>query len=97
MELSSTRYRVRSLAGRCDHCPAVNTALRVTGRDRHIDLTRSELTWLYTEAFGIEPSSKTDDANMMVSIQMLKGFAWAVRKIEDRRNESNLTEGGSTQ
>lgn len=69
----------------------------MTDHGRHIDLTRSELTWLYIEAFGIEPSRETDDANMMASIQMLKGFAWAVRKIEDRRNESNLTEGENTQ
>jgi len=73
----------------------------VTDYGRHIDLTRSELTWLYIEAFGIEPNREADDANMMVSIQMLKGFAWAVRKIEDRRsdqaNGNNPTEGGSTQ
>ena len=97
MELSTTRYRIRSLAGSCDHCPAARAAHRVTGRGRHLDLTRAELTWLYKKAFGHEPNGM-DDAGICVAIQMLKGFAWAVHEIEEKRNQENEkhpTEGGS--
>lgn len=100
MEHRNTRYRILSLAGRCDHCPTVSAAHRVTGLGRHLDITRPELTWLYKKAFGQEPNEVLDDAGICASIQMLKGFAWAVQEIESKRNQVNVkhpTEGGNTQ
>jgi hypothetical protein len=99
MELRNSRYRVHSLAGRCDHCPAVGAALRVI-KGRHLDVTRVELAWLYKKAFGQAPNEVLDDAGICASIQMLKGFAWAVQEIESKRNQVNVkhpTEGGNTQ
>ncbi len=100
MELRNSIYRIRSLAGRCDYCPAARATHRVTlPLQRHLDLTRAELTWLYKKAFGHDPNG-VDDANICVSIQMMKGFAWAVQEIEERRNQVNVnnpTVGGNIQ